>query len=1779
VFTHAKRRRSIAAGALLGLVAAPLAVFSSAPASADVSSKIAAFPYSQPWSNGGLITATDNWSGVTGVQGYRGDDLITATGVNPQTVVADGSASPTNVIANSSVTSTTGGIHEIDGQTIAMQGSGTADIPHLVFRLDLSGQTGTSFAFDALDLDASADNAIQQIAVQYRVGASGNYTDLPLGFIEDATTASAASQVTSRDVSLPAAVDGQADVFVRVVTTNAAGNDELVGIDNIVVSSGDSGPVALSATDPGDKTATTGQPITAFTLAAAGGTTPYSWSATGLPPGVSIATNGDVSGTPTAPGVYDVTATMTDSATPTPGTAQTSFTITVTDPGAVSVISAVQGPGAASPVVGNTVTVEAVVTSVITANDVNDGFFLQEEDADADSSADTSEGVYVFCRAACPTDLDAGDRYRVSGVVAESNSSTQITATPGNGSLTLLGPDAPLPTAAVVTLPASGSTLNAGTFENVEGMRTRISTTLAVSEYFNQARFGEIVLTAGERPYQFTQTNEPSVSGYNEFLADLATRRIVLDDDSNSQNAATSGPLNNEPYYYPTPGLGTGNFFRGGDTIADLTGVFEYSFGAWKLRPVAGADYSFEPTNPRTTSPADVGGRLKVASFNVLNYFATIDTTSTDSGICGPTGDDDCRGADSEAERVRQLDKIVAALKGIDADVFGLIEIQNDTGLATEQIVNALNAATAPGTYDYIDTGFIGTDAIKQAFLYKTATVDPVGDFELLTSADNPAFVDTRNRPALIQTFDEIATGERVTVTVNHLKSKGSGCGAGDDSPADGSGNCDGTRTAAAEALADFLATDPTGSGDPDFLVIGDLNSYSQERPITALEDGGYVDLLERFEGLESYGYLFDGQLGHLDHALATTSLDGQVTGAGGWKINADENPLFDYNDTVADTGEASFDRKSTAVQLFAPDAFRSSDHDPVIVGLDLGTEPVADVEVQVLATNDFHGRLLRNGAEAGAAVLAGAVKQLRAANPATSFVAAGDLIGASTFESFIANDKPTIDVLNEAGLDVSAVGNHEFDQGYDDLIDRVIAEFDEVDNPEGGAEWTYLGANVRIKASGSPALDPSLIIDQGGVQVGYVGAVTEDLPSLVAPDGIAEIEVTDVVAATNAAADDLVAEGADVVVLLVHEGAPSSSCTDIAALGAGTDFGSIVQGVNDNVDAIVSGHTHLAYNCSFPVAGWSDREVTERPVVSAGQYGTNLNQLVFTVDPVSGEVQAKAQELLPLVGPDPDEGGPMVGTPNYPVDGPTKAIVDAAVADAVAPGAVVLGQIDGAFNRARINNAANTENRGGESTLGNLVAEIQQDATEGARLGSAQIAFMNPGGLRQDLVGQGGGVFPRDVTFRDAANVQPFANTLVNQDLTGAQIKAALEQQWQPAGASRPFLKLGISEGFTYTYDADAAQGERVLDMFLDGEPIDLGATYSVTVNSFLATGGDNFSALNGTARKQDTGVTDLQAQVDYFDEFASAAPLPVDYSQRAVGVDIASTEVDAGEEVTFGLSSLSMTGAGDLTDSDVEVSIDGDVLGTFPVTTVRQTALPGFDEAGTASVTITVPADALSGDYEVLVRGVQTGTEAIIPITVTAVEEPEPEPIASSVRASAASARVVVLTGTAIAVAVDAEGATPTGEVELAFGETVLRTATLTDGTVLIPTGRFGDTGIFRLTVRYLGDGTVAPSSSTVTVRVVKQTPNLRITAPKQVRKNARPVVKVALNAINATPTGQVVFQYDGKRVTKRLTNGTTRLKLARITKKKTVVRVTYRGDGDFFNSVTKRTTIRIR
>ena len=732
-----------------------------------------------------------------------------------------------------------------------------------------------------------------------------------------------------------------------------------------------------------------------------------------------------------------------------------------------------------------------------------------------------------------------------------------------------------------------------------------------------------------------------------------------------------------------------------------------------------------------------------------------------------------------------------------------------------------------------------------------------------------------------------------------------------------------------------------------------------------------------------------------------------------------------------------------------------------VVVGTAPTAQALSPVEVTIVATNDFHGRLLPASDAGGAAKLATAVDSVRETYGAdnTVFAAAGDLIGASTFESFIQQDKPTLDALNAAGLEVSAVGNHEFDQGYDDLTNRVMAPYDATTNPYGGAEWTYIGANVRMKDSGDPALDPTYVktIGEGAsaVQVGFVGAVTEHLPELVSPAGIADLEVTDIVTAVNEEADALEAEGVDLVVMLVHEGAPTRDCAAISALGPDTDFGSIVKGVDSSVDAIVSGHTHLAYDCRIAPA---DAPTVLRPVVSAGQYGFNLNRLTFTVDADGG--------VPPVIAP-VGEGSEIINvartTDPFAEDPEVKAIVDAAVAKADVLGAEPLGQISGPFTRAKRANGTD-ENRGGESTAGNLVAEAQRWAA------GTDIGFINPGGVRADILGLAEGGYPATVTYKQAATVQPFANTLVKMVLTGEQLKSVLEQQWQPAGASRPILHLGASKGFEWTYDPTAAAGSHITSITLKGKPIDPARSYSVVVNSFLASGGDNFTTFAQGARPTDTGVADLQAMVDYLDEFASDAPLAVDARQHAVGAALPAgspATYAAGDALEVRLSSLVMAQTKDvpgLVDDEVEVSIGGRSLGTFPV---DPTTSPNpDDETGTATVTGTVPA-YYGTPAGMLVRGTTTGTEVLVPLAL----EPGPTPVVEASRTprgrlDAGSSTLKVR----VVVTVDGEPAT--GEVTLS-GAGVDKTVRLDDrGRAATRIGPFGR-GTKVVTVSY-GDAT---------------------------------------------------------------------------------------------------------
>jgi len=568
-------------------------------------------------------------------------------------------------------------------------------------------------------------------------------------------------------------------------------------------------------------------------------------------------------------------------------------------------IHQIQGSGAAfDPAFGGTRIIEGVATAVMLG-----GVFVQEEAADVDTDPQTSEGIFVFLSGQTPP--QEGSLVRVLGTVAEFGGKTQLTDVTVKSCAAVPTPIVPTP----VTFPVASTT----DLERFEGMQVELTQEMVISEYFNYARFGEVVvglpLVGQDRLFTPTAVVEPGDAA-RALAAEYARRIITIDDVSTAQNpSAIPHPGNGEPFSLT-------NRFRGGDAITGIQGILDDSFNRYRIQPTVYGTYTAKNARP-ADAPA-VGGQIQVASFNVLNYFLTLDQGTNK---CGPALNQDCRGADDAAERTRQRDKILAALTKLDADVVGLMEMENSPGVEpAEDLVAGLNERLGAGTYTYVDTGVVGTDAIRVGMLYKPGTVTPVGTFDILNSADDPRFDDTKSRPMLTQTFDEVSSGERFTVSVNHLKSKGSAC-TGDADTGDGQGNCNETRTQAAEAIVDHLAEDPTSSGDPDHLIIGDLNSYDHEDPIDALVAGGFTDMVKQFNGEYAYSYVFDGMAGYLDHALASTTLVGQVSGAAEWHINADEPSILDY--------DMSF--KPPAVDaLYAPDPYRASDHDAVLVGLNL---------------------------------------------------------------------------------------------------------------------------------------------------------------------------------------------------------------------------------------------------------------------------------------------------------------------------------------------------------------------------------------------------------------------------------------------------------------------------------------------------------------------------------------------------------------------------------------------------------------------------------------------------------------------------------------------------------------------------------------------------------------------------------------------------------------------------------------------------------------------------
>lgn len=575
-------------------------------------------------------------------------------------------------------------------------------------------------------------------------------------------------------------------------------------------------------------------------------------------------------------------------------------------------IPELQGSGAESPFDNSKIETAGIVTKVFTGEAYTgagfaadfDGFFIQDVQGDGDAA--TSDGIYVYS----DETVAVGDSVYIIGVVEEMFGQTQIGDVE---SVEVKASNKMLPNHMEINLPLDSQE----DFEMYEGMLVKFTQALYVTENRNVDNFGEVRLSADGIMMKSTNIIDPndadvegtSSDGLSNVDAVLAhttenkAKSFLLDDNRSGSNNL------------PFPFLSEGNIRAGSFTNGQLDGILSYGFSEYRLHPITVPSFTY---NEREDVPEMSTSTVKVAAFNVLNYF-------NGNGMGDYSGNS--RGTTSADLFAKQSEKIVQALVDIDADVVGLMEIENDEAgefSSMKTLTDSLNAKLGSEVYAYVETGKVGradnsADEIKNGFLYKTTTIALEGDYAILNNEFDANYMDGRNRPAIAQSFREIATDEVFTAVVNHLKSKGSSCAStGDPDMNDDQGNCNDSRRMAAGTMAAWLETDPTASGDSDFLILGDLNAYAQEDPIDTLRAAGYATLTEDTD----YTYVFDGEHGSLDHALANEALSKQVVETKVWHINSVEPDFLAYDGIASE---------------YNGDAFRSSDHDPVIVGLKLG--------------------------------------------------------------------------------------------------------------------------------------------------------------------------------------------------------------------------------------------------------------------------------------------------------------------------------------------------------------------------------------------------------------------------------------------------------------------------------------------------------------------------------------------------------------------------------------------------------------------------------------------------------------------------------------------------------------------------------------------------------------------------------------------------------------------------------------------------------------------------
>jgi predicted extracellular nuclease/2',3'-cyclic-nucleotide 2'-phosphodiesterase (5'-nucleotidase family) len=1299
------------------------------------------------------------------------------------------------------------------------------------------------------------------------------------------------------------------------------------------------------------------------------------------------------------------------------GVAQTTGTFTQ--------VYIIQGSGAASPLVGTAVTTEGIVTADYQGTNQLNGFYIQDTTGDANTN--TSDGIFIF-NTAFP--VSVGDYVRVTGTVAEFFNLTEITTVTA---VTVLSTGNTVMQPANVNLPVAAIT----DLERYEGMLVKFPQTLTATETFTLGRFGEVSLSVNGRlfnPTNFVDPNDNPASGTKSTgtsniaavtaQQDLNNRsRILLDDASSVQNPPII------PFLNPAD-----TTLRIGSTIANLTGILSYDFSEYRLQPTVPPVFNYAP---RTSVPSVGNSNVKVASFNVLNYF-------NGDGLGGgfPTS----RGADSLSEFIRQRTKIIKAISSLNADAVGLIEIENDgtgTQSAIADLVNGLNAVMGAGTYAFVadpvaPNGNTGTDEIKVAIIYKPSKLTTSGPSK---SDINPV----HNRPPLAQTFTVNANGEKFTLVVNHFKSKScTGATGVNADQGDGQGCYNSNRKLQAQALLAFISSLQTSSGDADVISVGDYNAYEEEDPMDILLAGGLTNVLPG-----TYSYVFDGQSGSLDNALVTSSLLANVSGAGKWHINADE-PIA-----------KSYDQQFNPPYAYSPDAFRSSDHDPVLIGLNLQS-PV--FTLQILHASDFEsgGTFAPN--------FAAIIDTLEGQYPNTVLLSSGDNWIPSPFYN-ASSDRPAIDpvlrnvynqffgpntsnflraasgradvsILNILGFQASALGNHEFDAGTSAIADIIGYEISGTEIRWMGAQFPFLSANLNFggDASLSPLftnqvlantdyisrpdtlkatsprrkIAPSTIINVNGQQIGVVGATTQILESISSTGGVTvkgskTNNMAELATYIQPVIDSLTARGINKIILLSH-------LQQIA-------FEKQLVGLLNNVDIVIAGGSSTLLSDGNDVLRPGDVSAGTYPFVSQNANGqpalvVNTDQeykyvgrLVLNFDnngviqlssldsTVNGVYATTDQTVINLWG---NLTAPFAaGTKGNRV----KTLVDGVNGVIIAQDGNIVGKTNVYLEGRRI------DVRTQETNLGNLSADANTSIAKIADP-TVKVSIKNGGGIRtsigeirvnpvtnilEELPPQANplsGKLAGEVSQLDVANSLRFNNSLSLVTVTASQLLIVLNHAvaaTAPGATPGQFAQVG---GVKFSFNPSLPAGSRVRNaVIIDSND---NVTEILAVNgvvqgdslrpirvvtlSFLLTGGDNypfntFIAANPSfANRVDLVVAGAPRTGNFvFADNGSEQDAFAEYMKQKYGVTPYNI-LDTDIPADERIQNLSLRGDSVLPDLPPVITI---------TTPLNNTVLP-------AGSTVTLTANATDADgtitkVEFYNNGVKFATDSTAPYTLT--------------------------------------------------------------------------------------------------------------------------------------------------------------------------------------------------